>query len=531
MRLLNATQRSIPPDLWSAWSTVSTHSHMLRSKALTFEQDKQKLVAWCRERKVAALGVGSPWEPVSGASYGRCEGADRDRYDAGLIPPESVMDRDPIARLFEDLNRASAGDTLFYQDNENPKGRFGHIWYFGYQYDFPAWHDYSQDRPISYYASDPAREINPLTGQPHRRRCALEIVATQRRAGALAVWAHPTSWWRNGKGEFVTNIAAASTLSLLVDGLLDGFTVQGYDACHRSYQALWFHLLDTGAIVPGFAEMDGCFDTLKFPTREKTFLNALPLPRPLDEAAIVKAARVGCVFATNGAFLTLVVDGVPMGGIARTSAGATHRVRVEAYPVPGQGGFARLDVVGRGGQVLLSIPSFAGGIVEAELPGQDGPGYVVARVFGEHDNPEAVRHQEIRDFAITNPVYLHPAGFHVAPLTTHVALRVGAESPWLGGELRLEEADGTLLETHAVRAGTLTRELPASARITLCRDGRTSRPRYIAMENERAEALMRYLHDGEFLRDWPSLACGDVPAEAFRLREMREALAEVTVEL
>ena len=30
----------------------------------------------------------------------------------------------------------------------------------------------------------------------------------------------------------------------------------GYDACHRGYQRLWFHLLDTGAAVPGFAETD-----------------------------------------------------------------------------------------------------------------------------------------------------------------------------------------------------------------------------------------------------------------------------------
>ena len=530
MRHLKTILRPPPPGLWSAWSTVSTHSHMLRSKALSFEEAKSRLVGWCRERQIAALGVGSPWEPVSGASYGRCEGVDRDRYDAGLIPPETVMDREPIGRLFDDLNRASAGATLFYQDNENPKGRFGHIWYFGYHYDFPAWHDYDQNRPVSYYAGDPQREINPLTGQPHHRRCTFEIVASQRRAGALAVWAHPTSWWRE-QGRFITNIASESVLHLLADGRLDGFTVQGYDACHRSYQALWFHLLDTGAIVPGFAEMDGCFDTPKLPARERTFLNAMPLPRPLESSAIVCTARTGRLFATNGAFLALDVDGVPMGRVCPTAAGTTHRVRVEAYPVAGQSLFSRLDLIGRGGQVLLSIPAFAGGIVEAELAGAEGPGYVVARAFGEHDNPDAARHQEIRDLAIANPVYLHPAGFRLAPMTTRATLRIGTGSPWLGGELRIEAADGSLLETHSVRADALTRELPASARITLRRDGVTSRPLYIAMENERVEGLLRYLHDGEFLHEWPTLMPGEVPPEAFRIADMREALAEVTVDL
>ena len=530
MQLLKQTVQPAPAGLWQAWSTVSTHSHMLRSNVVSFDAAKQQLVAWCRQRQIAALGVGSPWDPVSGANYGRHEGVDRDRYDAGLIPPESVMDREAIRQLFDDLNRASAGDTLFYQDNENPKNRFGHIWYFGYHYDFPAWHDYDQNRPISYYANDPQREINPLTGQPHHRRSTLEVVATQRKAGALAVWAHPTSWWREHE-RFITNIATESVLHLLADGRLDGFTVEGYDACQRSYQALWFHLLDTGAIIPGFAEMDGCFDNNKPADRIHAFLNALPLPRPLDLAGIVRAARSGRVFATNGAFLTLEVDGVPMGSICRTSAGASHRVRVEAYPVAGQQAFSRLDLIGRGGRVLLSLPGFRGGVVEAEIAGSALPGYLVARAFGEHDNPDAARQQEIQEMAITNPVYLHPAGFRVDPMTTRTTIRIGAGSPWLGGEMRFEAADGTLLETQAVRPGALTQDLPASARVTLRRDGTPSRTFYLAMENERVQALLRYLHDGEFLRDWPALTPGEVPPEAFRLEKMRAALAEYAYDL
>ena len=49
---------------------------------------------------------------------------------------------------------------------------------------------------------------------------------------------------------------------------------------------------------------------------------------------------------------------------------------------------------------------------------------------------------------------------------------------------------------------------------------------YLAMENARVERLLSYLHRGEFRADYARLTGGDVPPEAFRLAEMREALRE-----
>src|SRR3954469_15179981 len=213
------------------WSAVVTHTHNLRSSQVPFDAAKRQLADWCGRHGIGAVGVGSPWEPVSAATYGRCEGVDRDRYYAGAIDPASVRAREPIQRLLDDLN-AARPETLFYLDNETPKCRYGHIWWFGWHYDVPAWHDYSQDRPITYWDGDPEREINPLTGAPHRRRPYLEVVAAQRARGALAVWAHPTSWWTH-EDRFITNIAAEAPLHLLADGRLDGFAVMGYDPFHR----------------------------------------------------------------------------------------------------------------------------------------------------------------------------------------------------------------------------------------------------------------------------------------------------------
>jgi len=480
-------------------------------------------VEWCRENNIAAVGIGSPWEPVSAAHYERYESAERDLYYSGAIDAAAVMDREEIARFFDEMNAAAGRSTLFYQDNETPKSRYGHLWYFGYHYDFPAWHDYSQDLPIQYYENDPNCETNQLTGKPHRRRAYLEVVAAQRKAGALAIWAHPTSWWR-AKGKFVTNIAAELVLHLLADGHVDGMAVQGYDACHRSYQALWFHLLDTGAIIPGFAENDCFFDGDDQIADKRIFKNRMGMAGRLTEEKIVSAARMGRVFATSGPFLTISVDDAPMGAVCETTPGMDHRVRVEAYPAPGDGCLSRVELIGRGGEVVASVDGFDGGVLEFELDGADRPAYLVARAFGEHDDPDSPRQQDITHMAISNPIYLHQRGFRFKPVRTQCEITVAADSPWLGGRLQFQEADGAVIEEHAVSPGVLEAEVPAGARVHLTREGLDERTFYIAMENEEVQKLLRYLHDGEFLRDYPNLRPGEVPPEAFRLSEMRRAI-------
>jgi hypothetical protein len=72
--------------------------------------------------------------------------------------------------------------------------------------------------------------------------------------------------------------------------------------------------------------------------------------------------------AGTGAFLRLEVDGIPMGGTCPTAAGRAHRARLEACPVPGEAGFARIDFVSRGGRILHSARGFRGGTIENGYP-------------------------------------------------------------------------------------------------------------------------------------------------------------------
>ena len=519
-------RNELPPDpaRLAAWRAVATHTHNLRSRQVPPARAEANLVAWCRRHGVQAAGIGSPWEPVSAASYGRYEGPDRDLYYSGRLDPRTLRDEPSVRALFDRLNAAAGGATRFYLDNETPKSRYGHLWWFGYHYDYPAWHDYSQDRPIQYYEGDAEVELNALTGAPHRRRPYLEIVATQRAAGALGVWAHPTSWWTDAQGGFVTNIAAELPLHLLADGTVDGMAVMGYDACHRGYQGLWCHLLDHGYRVPGFAETDTCFDRANLLDDARALVNFFPLAADAGLPQIQAAARRGNGYMGTGGLLTVSVDGVGMGGAVRTARGRVHRATVWAWPRPGQEAFARLEVLGRGGAVRVAVDGFRGGALELAWHGDGRADYLLARAFGAGEDPAAPQ-KRIRDFLLSNPVYLHAAGGPPPPVTTALTLTVRADSPWAGGVAWLETAGGEPLEAWGLTGGPHRQRVPANARLRLQRAGRADRVLYPAMESRAVQAHLRYLHDGEFRRDCAGLAPGAVPPECFRLAQMAAALA------
>lgn len=513
-----------------SWKSVATHSHHLRTGECDYEQMRRHVVDWCRKYRVRALGLGSPWEPVSAASYRRFEHEDRDLYYSPDIDHRSVRDEEHVRRCIDEFNALTGPETLVYLDNETPKSRYGHLWWFGWRYEYPAWHDYNQDRPVQYYEDDPHIEINRLTGLPHRRRPYLQIVAEQRAFGALGIWAHPTSWWLGEKGEFVTNIAAELPLHLLADGFVDGMTVMGYDACHHYYQKLWFHLLDHGYRIPAFAECDVCFDRGHRVDIDRPLLNWLPMAEPVTGDGIIAAAKTGTNLMSPSSWLKLSVDDVPMGGVCETGLRRKHRVRVDWFPADGASG-GILELVGCGGLLVCRMSDLRPGSWFFTVPGEIEMGYVVARAFGPGQNPVSPQKQ-IRDFALTNPVYLRAPGYvEPKPVVTDLALSLRPGSRWQGGQVFFETAGGESLGSTAFSAAPLHEKLPASARMRLRSVSGEESIRYLAMENLRAQALLRYLHDGEFRADFPGLAAGEVPPEAFRLGKMREVLSAVQLEV
>lgn len=531
LKRLNVQEGLVPEEFVEEWKSVVTHSHHCRGGGIPLEETNRLLVDWCAKNHIAALGVGSPWEPVSTEAYLRCEGPDRDRYYAGLLDQDALRHEPEVRALLKDLNRLSQGKTLFYLDNETPKCRYGHLWWFGWNFDVPPWHDYSQDRPIQYFEGDSECEINALTGQPHRRRAYFEIVNSQRREGALGIWAHPTSWWTGAQNEFVTNVAAEAGLHLLAQGHLDGLCVMGYHAFHPDYQALWFDWLDRGWVVPGFAETDFAHNHAKTYEEPAIWQTLIPSSTPLNLKTILDSARRGEAVMSTGARIRLSSPDTAMGSVQTLAAGEHVTLKVEAAPARGDDRFSRIELIGRKGKVLDAIDNFPGGTLEYTFTGDGKPAYILVRAYGPNDHPSTKEPKAIRHLALSNPIYFHPPGFKKLPVQTECTLLAAASPELRLGKIQVEDRRGEIIfEDRADRKQTLT--LPADAKLIL-RDaaGLEQKSFYISAENQGIQKILAYLWQGHFRKDYEGLTPGQIPAECWKLNELQAAMEQVELDL
>ncbi len=515
---------SFPSD----WVSTLTHSHHLRGKERPVGEVNRLLVDWCRAHRIRAFGLGSPWEPVTAAAVEKYETTEREAYDAGRVDLQALRFEPEVRAHLADLNRLSNGDTLFYLDNETPKARYGHLWWLNWHFELPAWHDYSQDRPVQYYRNDPQREWNPLAGRPFRRRPYLEILRHQRAHQALGIWAHPTSWWKHHR-DFVTNIAAEAGLHLLAHGFLDGLVVMGYDVFQPAYQALWFDWLDTGAVIPGFAESDQSNSQLDQDVLHPLMTTLVHCPQELTLASLTRAGRQGRLMPSTGGFADIHTCSTAMGGIHTLPPGASVEVFVDLHPPPGQSCFSRVEILGRGGQLLHSLFHVPSGQLRFRVTGGDHPAYLLVRAFGEHDRGAPQSASPVEHLTLSNPLYLHPPGFRFHTARTHLTLRPAPDSPFRNQPYHILSLDNRILDTACLDQ-TRHHDIPADAALHF--PGlQQPWPLYPCMENPPVQDLLAYLWQGLFLRDFPDCRPGDVPPEAWRLDDLRQALSEQTLAL
>lgn len=536
-RVLASQQASLPAsNARRHWRRVLTHTHTYSGRpdhggTVAPPEAYRRLVQWAQSHGVDAIGMGSPYTPATAAMQHRYDGAERAAYYGGAVEPEALRQLDEVERMLGELHRLADDRCLFYLDNETPKGRFGHLWWIGYHPDLPPWHDYDQpfDRWMTHDAQPGDDGDEPM---PYERRPYAQIMAIQRAHGALGIWAHPTSWWRDDAGRFITNLATEMPAHAAAEGGLDGMVVMGYQPCRPAYQALWFALLDRGYRVPAAAEMDcGLSDPATW-DHAPLLLNHVELgDQPLNVAAIASAFREGRVGVSSGPEVQLKVDGHGMGQVVPTGPERTHAVEIVVQPAQPGEPLARVELVGRGGQVIWHANDFAGGAARITVAGLRERGYLVARVFGA-GRPGGADPRTVEQFALTSPVYLHSRGQGFArPVTTTVHVRPSPGSRFEGAALRFEDAHGTLLEHGTLGADGARATLPGTGRVTLVTGVGETLTRYLINANPRLQALQRYLYRGRFLRDFPDRELGDVPPEAWRLDEFPEAMAQLTLEV
>ncbi len=412
--MIAPTARFTPRAALSPRAAAVAHSHFMRSARADFATCVANLAEWIQMHDVKAFGVGSPWGPAQATAMRRCEHEDRDAYYAGRLGDDFLF-RDEMRATLATLSRACPG-VNFFLDNETPKNRYGHLWYIGYAPVVPGWHDYSQDRRVAFTEDelgDPALDQNALTGKAHFRRPYAEVVAEQRARGALAIYAHPTSWWLDPAGGFVTNIAADLPPQLLLDGGLDGLTVMGYDAYHRHYQALWFDILDRGYRVPGLAEQDCSPAGRILGHKDDAILNYIPdcdhTPTVVEFKDAVRDFR------------TTMSSGPDLRLVSLRADGGTVLARCLCAPAPGETRLSKVEIVGRGGRVRAVLEDAGRGEVEFAFSRAEGDTWFVARCFGESCGDYAhLPQQAVRVSALTNPKWLDDAPPPPAPVRASV---------------------------------------------------------------------------------------------------------------
>lgn len=526
--------RERAPEAGRRLCRVLTHTHTYSGRddhggTIAPPESYRRLAEWVRAHGIDAVGMGSPYTPATAETQHRYDGVDRDAYYGGLLPTQPLRQLDEVEQMLGELHGLAGDDCLFYLDNETPKGRYGHLWWIGYHADAPPWHDY--DQPFDRWMledSDPADDADEPVA--YERRPYSQIVALQRARGALGMWAHPTSWWRDDSGRFITNIASELPAHAAAEGGVDGMVVMGYQPYRPSYQALWFALLDRGYRVPGVAEMDCGLSSEQTWSSDCLMLNHVDVgDRSLTLPAITQAFRNGRVSVSSGPQLELRVDRTPMGGATRTAKHRVHHVEITVFCDPDER-LSRVELVERGGAVLWSANDVGCGTLRLPIAGSDLRGYLIARAFGTA-RPGVTDHRRFRTFAITNPVYLHPAGEGFARgVTTRVRVELAPGSRFHSGEVRFEDAAGELLERGRLTGGGAEAFVLGTGRVTVvAADGSSRRTDYLINANPRVQALQRHLYRGRFLRDFPTLAAGDVPPAAWQLDEFPNAMGELTL--
>ena len=240
---------------------------------------------------------------------------------------------------------------------------------------------------------------------------------------------------------------------------------------------------------------------------------------------ILNAARVGQVCATTNAGIMIDVDGVQMGSICQTSEKKSHILTCTIECFDGEEKIGLFEIISKHGEVLFAFENCEAGTYEFQLNGISDPSYILARTFGENDSPYTMNQQDVKNHAISNPVYLHPEGFKFQQVTTSLELQFEEGSPWLDGALEIQNSKGKTLVSYAEITSNMhiKHNVPASAKVVLTKADQ-EKSFWIAMENLKVQELLAYIWQGKFLEDYPSYSYGEVPPEAFDIHKMRQAL-------
>lgn len=233
---------------------------------------------------------------------------------------------------------AKVSDDKFnlYYGSEMPKYRTGHVWWLGLSSTLGNFENLMDTvYENQYYQAFQHTEWD-YSWLKFKFIPDVEVIRRYSKSqDAMAIIAHPTSWWMQKRGDiskYTTNVVGNLSFGLLSGNIWSGMTVMGYMNDNYYYQNIWFHLLNEGYIMPAFSELDGGYpdDNKFYYGQVRTYYLADPSvgPQPVDR--IREAVRKGHTFVTSGPVIFANIDKQYQVGDVVPLNGQTNQLNIEA---------------------------------------------------------------------------------------------------------------------------------------------------------------------------------------------------------
>jgi hypothetical protein len=354
--------------------------------------------------------------------------------------------------------------------------------------------------------------------------------------------------------KYVTNVAVNLSFGLLSGKIWDGLVAMGYDHDHFFYQNLWFHVLNEGYRMPGFAELDGGLgkdDKFYYGSMRNYF----HLDGDFTVEKLVKAAQKGRSFMTSGPLVFANIDRRYEYGDVVPSDGRAHVIHIKALAAGETDDRLSYVLVFRNGKIIRlwdvrgqDKKEFSDSL---SIDEHDNAWYLV-KVYGKHAWQDTASLDVMRicetgfresangemDVALTNPFYFRKANEKEAEiLRSNVELSVKS----LSGNLQNVRIDllqdGRLLKTITLKNGHGKFVMPVNAILKISASGYPVIYRGLYLDYLPHRQLVEELASGRWRDryDSPSgkFRPGEVPWEAFNFEKTKRILSDVkwTIEL
>jgi hypothetical protein len=450
---------------WSAqgWWSGDGHQH-IRANGANPAALRTEIVDACRARHLHWLCLCQPW----------------------CLSPAQLELRGPLA--FEPWQ---ADNMQVWLGGELPKTRYGHTWWLNLADVHLPLTQMSDPAIEAWYAGNPMHAALPAYQGVSPWACMVAWA----RAGALPVFAHPTSWWTSAPHHrFVSNLATLLPLYALAGIGPLAMVVMGYDADQIFYQQLWFHLLNAGYRVAAMAETDGTLHT----SRARFCLGALRSyvwldpATPLSPKAVRDAVAQGRTLVSSGPFIDATlshVAGYNGPGVVVPADGARRILRICAHAAPDNAQCITHIVVYRNGHVLS----------HQSCTGAPQPVQTMELMLSETGNSWYV----VKVYGMPGPA--SDATFDIAT-HTHDCLATGATD--YAGD------NHVALTSPFYFRKEITRPDPAPMSVPW------------PDADQQLDALLRPCYSGAWRACWPNAQPGQVPWDAFAFEKLRDALTQ-----